>query len=321
MLYTNMQNIKIKGNLYINKFPYFLMLGKTELRVLCSFSEGDALKDIAEKVKISKGKASVAVKNLEKLGFIIRERQNKRIFLKMGNTKHASLFFDFLKEYSSLPVEKLLPQRRIAMLSIIENEPSVISKIIGISCQTVYNAIKDFLRYGILIKRNGYEINPRHRILKEFVIEFQSFLNRMEIANIDKEAILIWERGPEFLIKTPKRIKDKNYHLTALSEFKKFGLLFIPSHNYYFYSGRDIAISDIIIHTILIEPESKRNVAYACLLYQKTKPEDLIKVAKIYKMEEKAEKIIKYVDKKQDFDDFPKREDYNELLEEYEVIQ
>ncbi len=297
------------------------MLGKTELKILRNFNEGDALKDIVEKVKISKGKVSVAMKNLERLGFIIRERHNKRIFLKMGNTKHASLFFNFLKEYPTLPVEKLLTQRRIAMLSVIENESSVIAKIIGVSCQTVYNAIKDFLRYGILIKKNGYKINPHHRILRAFVFEFQSFLNRMEMAKVDEGAILIWEQGPEFLIKTHKEIKEKNYHLTAISAFKNFGLLFMPSYNYYFYSRRDITISDIIIHTVLIEPDSKTNIAYACLLYQKTKPKDLMRIAKIYKMEEKAAKIIKYVDEKQDFDDFPNREEYNELLKEYAVIK
>ncbi len=297
------------------------MIGKTELKILRIFNEGDALKDIVEKAKISKGKVSSALKNLETLGFIIRERQNKRIFLKMNNTKHASLFFDFIKEYPSLPVEKLLTQRRIAILSVIENEPSVIAKIVGVSHQTVYNAIKDFLKYGILIKKNGYKINPHHRILKAFVAEFYSFLNRMEIKRTDEKAIFIWEQGPEFLIKTGKEIKEKNYHLTAISAFKNFGLLFIPSYNYYFYSRRTITISDIIIHTILIEPDSKINIAYACLLYQKTKPQDLMKVAKIYKMEKMAEKIIKYVDEKQDFDDFPRRQEYNGLLREYEVIK
>lgn len=297
------------------------MLGKTELKILRNFSEGDALKDIVEKIKISKGKISVAVKNLERFGFIIRERHNKRIFLKMGNTKHASLLFDFLKEYPYLPVEKLLTQRRIAMLSVIENEPCVIAKIAGVSCQTVYNAIKDFLKYGILVKKNGYKINPRHRVLKAFVFDFQSFLNRMEIAKADEEAILIWEQGPEFLIKTHKEIKEKNYFLTAVSAFKNFGLLFIPSYNYYFYSRRNLTISDIIIHTVLASPHSKTNIAYACLLYQKTKPKDLMEIAKIYKMEEKASKIIKYVDEKQDFGDFPNRGEYNELLEEYAVIR
>ena len=107
----------------------------------------------------------------------------------------------------------------------------------------------------------------------------------------------------------------------ALEALKNFGLLFMPSYNYYFYSRRDMTISDIIIHTILIEPDSKTNIAYACLLYQKTKPKDLIKIAKIYKMEGKAEKIIKYVDEKQDFDDFPRRQEYDELLREYMVIR
>jgi len=297
------------------------MFGKSELKILRNLSEGDSVKDISEKVGISKGKVSISLKNLEEMGFIIRERNNRRIFIKIGNAKHAYLFFDFIKEYSFLPIEKLLTQRRIAMLSVIENEPSTIAKIVGVSCRTVYNAIKDFLRYGILIKKNGYKINPHHRILKAFVIEFHSFLNRVEIKRVDEKAILIWEQGPEFLIKSEKEIKEKNYHLTAISAFKDFGLLFIPSYNYYFYSRRAITISDIIIHTILIEPDSKINIAYACLLYQKTKPQDLMRVAKIYKMDKMAEKIIKYVDEKQDFDGFPRKQEYNELLREYEVIK
>ena len=297
------------------------MFGKTELKILRNLSEGDSVKDISKKVGISKGKVSISLKNLEEMGFIIRERNNRRIFIKIGNAKHASLFFDFIKEYPFLPIEKLLTQKRVAMLSVIENEPSAIAKIVGVSCRTVYNAINDFLKYGILIKKNGYKINPHHRTLKAFVFEFQSFLNRIEMAKADEKAILIWEQGPEFLIKTHREIKEKNYHLTAISAFKNFDLLFIPSHNYYFYSRRAITVSDIIIHTVLIKPDSKINIAYACLLYQKTKPQDLVRIAKIYGMEEKAMKIIKYVDKKQDFDDFPRRDEYNELLKEYAVIK
>lgn len=293
------------------------MIGKTELKILRNFSEEISLKEIGEKTGLSKGKVSIATKNLERLGFIIRERHNKKIFLKIGKTKHASLFFEFLKEYPDLPVERLLTQKRITILSVIENYPPVIAKIVGVTTQTVYNAIKDFLRYGILIRNDGYKINPRHRILKTFVFEFQSFLNRVEMERVDKDAILIWERGPEFLMKTHREIKKENYHLTATSVFKEFGLLFIPSHNYYFYSRREMTVSDIIIHTILIEPDSKTNAAYACLLYQKMRPKDLIRIAKIYKMEEKVMRIIEYVDKKREFDDFPSREEYNELLKEY----
>lgn len=297
------------------------MIGKTELKILRGFDEGDTLNDVMEKLKISKGKLSVATKNLERLGFIVRERCNKKILLKRGNAKHASLFYDFLREYPSLPVEKLLTERRITMLSVIDNEVGIIAKITGVTSQTVYNAIRDFLRYGILIKKEGYTINPRHRLLKAFVFEFQSFLNRIERTKVDRKAILIWEKGPEFLIKTNNIIREKNYHLTALSVFKDFGLFFISSYNYYFYSKRDITTSDIILHTILIEPSSKANIAYACLLYQRIRPENLMKIARIYKMEDKAERIMRYVDEKEDFEDFPDRKEYNELLGEYGVVE
>ena len=295
------------------------MFGKTELRMLRNFREGDSLKDAAKRAEISRGKASIALKNLETLGFVIRERRNKKFFLRRGNAKHASLLFEFLREYPSLPVERLLTQRRITILSVVENDISVIAKIVGVTAQTVYNAIKDFLRYGILIKNNVYMINPHHKTLNNFVYEFQSFLNKMEIERTDKNAILLWEHGPEFLIKTNKIIERENYHLTALSALKKFGLLFIPSYNYYFYSRREMTFSDIIIHTLLTGIDSKTNVAYACLLYQKMKPKDMLKTARIYKMEKMAEKVIKYVNKQQDFDGFLNREEYNELLEEYGV--
>lgn len=297
------------------------MLGKVELRVLSNLEERDTLKGVIEKTGLSKGRISIATRNLEDLGFIIRERRGRRIYLRIGNTLHASLFFDFLREYPSIPVECLLTHRRISILSIIEdNSPSIIAEIIGVSRQTIYNIIKDFLRYGILVRRKGYRINPRHEILKRFVSEYQVFINRMEMKKVDDEAVLLWARGPEFLMKTNKRIEKENYHLTATSAFTRFGLLLISSHNYYFYSKRDVSsASEVIIHTLLANLNSKTSIAYACLLYQKTKPRDLIKISKIYRMEDRVSKIIKYVDEKQDFKDFPKREEYNELLEEYMV--
>ncbi len=297
------------------------MLGKVELRILSNLEDRDTLNGVIEKTGLSKGRVSIATRNLENLGFIIRERRGRRIYLRIGNTLHASLLFDFLREYPSIPIEKILTHRRISMLSIIEySRISLIAEIIGVSRQTIYNIIKDFLRYGILVRRKGYRINPRHEILKRFVSEYQGFINRMEMKKVDDGAVLLWERGPEFLMKTNRRIEKENYHLTATSAFTRFGLLFISSHNYYFYSKRDVSsASEVIIHTLLANSNSKTSIAYACLLYKKTKPRDLIKVSKIYGMENKASKIIKYVDEKQDFKDFPSREDYNELLKDYMV--
>jgi len=38
-------------------------------------------------------------------------------------------------------------------------------------------------------------------------------------------------------------------------------------------------------------------------------------------MEDKAERIMRYVDEKEDFEDFPDRKEYNELLREYGVVE
>ena len=95
---------------------------------------------VIEKTGLSKGRVSIATRNLENLGFIVRERRGRRIYLRIGNTLHASLLFDFLREYPSIPIEKILTHRRISMLSIIEySRISLIAEIIGVSRQTIYN--------------------------------------------------------------------------------------------------------------------------------------------------------------------------------------
>jgi hypothetical protein len=79
----------------------------------------------------------------------------------------------------------------------------------------------------------------------------------------------------EFLVRTPKNTTQtaENFHKTATSKFSEYGLPLFSEFDIYFYSTnkKTIRPEDIILHTLLIEPNNVRYITYALLLLRKVK--------------------------------------------------
>ena len=139
----------------------------------------------------------------------------------------------------------------------------------------------------------------------------------------DLESEAIRQYGYEvYYLPKSEQITDELHGEDPLSSFNKSFFMIMDIKTLDAFEGGESFINEIgrgfLKHiNLIIETRDFKQYTGDELLMPK--PRDLIKVSKIYGMENKASKIIKYVDEKQDFKDFPSREDYNELLKDYMV--
>ena len=277
--------------------------------------------DIAKKLNLSSGTISKITKKMIKDGLAKKNRQGMKIIVERPQTSHAQKLEEIIKNFNRLPLEDILSYSNLKLIAILESplNKKEISQMLNVSRQWTYKTIKDLSRYGIILKKStGFYINSTHKILFEFAKEYYKFKNHQKLRSIAEDAQIIWQQGDEFLFKTKKELTK--HPETAVTAFSKYNLPLLGDTKYYYNTERKLQTTDIILHTILINPQSKTYNAYACLLYEKTKPTDIIKKAKIYSLTEHIQTLISFIEKQESEKKFmPTWDEYESLAKQYGV--
>lgn len=277
--------------------------------------------DIAKKLNLSSGTVSKIIKKMIKNGLAKKNRQGMKVIVEIAQTSHAQKLEVIIKNFNRLPLEKILSYSNLKLIAILERplNKKEISQMINVSRQWTYKTIKDLSHYGIILKKQkGYYINSMHQPLFEFAKEYYNYKNHQTLKMVSEDAQIIWQQGTEFLFKTKKFLTK--HAETAVTAFSKYNLPLLGDTKYYYNTCRQLQINDIILHTILVNPQSKTYNAYACLLYEKTKPKDIVKKARIYNLTEHIQTLISFIDKQESKKKFlPSWDEYISLAEQYGV--
>lgn len=277
--------------------------------------------DISKKLNLSSGTISKITKKMIKNGLAKKNRQGMKLIVEIAQTSHAQKLEVIIKTFNRLPLENILSYSKLKLIAILEYplNKKEISKMINISRQWTYKTIKDLSRYGIILKnQKGYYINPTHQIIFDFAKEYYNYKNYQKLKLISEDAQIIWQHGDEFLFKT-KKVLTKHPE-TAVTAFSRYNLPLLGDTKYYYNTERKLQITDIILHTILINPQSKTYNAYACLLYEKTKPTDIIKKARIYNLTDHIQTLISFIEEQESEKKFlPMWNEYESLAKQYGI--
>jgi hypothetical protein len=201
----------------------------------------------------------------------------------------------------------------------------------GISKATLWRHLRKLKAHGILQQtKNGYRINPRFSTLIEFLNKYQRFIINMIARKISDEAVILWQRDFEFLVRAPKTIQttQKNFQRTATSLLTSMGIPIFTEFDIYFYSKKkkSIKTEDIILHMLLIEPNNIRYVTYSLLLLKKNREkidiEYLKKQAQKYDLDSQIKGMLSFLETHapQNGLPLPTWPEFETKAKEYEVI-
>jgi len=175
----------------------------------------------------------------------------------------------------------------------------------------------------------GYLINSRYGPLIEFLEEYQSYIVREIVGSLVEDGVILWQKDFECLIRTAKSaVKRDDLFRTGISRFADFGIKLITNYDYYFYSEKKKKMrrEDIVLHALLAERDSVRNVIY-CLIFLKKFEQELdrtylLKEAENFNIRELVEQMLVFLrDKKRGLDVMlPSWSEFVEKAEEYGVL-
>ena len=278
--------------------------------------------NLSKELTISNSAASKISQKLIKNGLATKQRNGKSVVIQKEKTIHVQKLEEIIKLFPRLPIEKIVTHSNLLVIALLSHPMKIkeLSYIIDISRQGVHKNIKFLTRFGIVLKtKNGYAINSAHYKIHKFAQYYFEYINYQILSNITQDAIILWQNGNEFLIKTNQEI-----HLTpetAISIFPQYNLPLFSDTKYYFYTKRKLTIADSILHTILIDPSSKSNNYYACLLYQKTQPKDIRDKARLYNLTNHLQTILSFLETHQGKQKYlPTWKEYENIAMQYKVM-
>jgi DNA-binding HxlR family transcriptional regulator len=302
---------------------------KSEIRILRELTKGEqSLSDIEKALSIKPPLLSYNMKKLLRKGIIKTTVKGFRKYLHFSDSKHASLFRDLLIIYDYVDWQNILTGKAIEILFQALTDSG--KEFNEIPKTTLWRHLRNLKAHGILqLTKDGYSVNPRFSTLTDFLNEYQRFIVNTLTRTISEKAVVLWQRDFEFLVRAPKNIGTKrNFLSTATSLFTNMGIPIFSEFDIYFYSKKkkSIQTEDIILHTLLIEPNNVRYVIYSLLLLKKYKEKIdrgyLIREAQKYELDTQIEGMLQFLETHTPQKDLtlPTWEEFEAKARDYKVI-
>ena len=244
---------------------------KAELKILKEIARGNyELSSIQTRLSIKPSLLTYTLKKLQTKGIVKFTHIGTKKQAYFSDIKHATLLKDLLSIYDQVDWENVLNGKSI---EILFQTLSASKESLNVPRNTRWRHGKNFKSRGIITQEG--KINPQFRGLSEFLKEYQSFFAKKIASTLSDNALILWQQDMEFLVRTQQNTRQaaENFHKTATSKFSEYGLPLFSEFDIYFYSTnkKTIRPEDIILHTLLIEPNNVRYTTYALLLLKKVK--------------------------------------------------
>ncbi|MEM2148081.1 MAG: winged helix-turn-helix transcriptional regulator [Candidatus Bathyarchaeia archaeon] len=302
------------------------------LRSLCSTPYAQ-IKELAEHVGRSLTRVSLALKELGDKGLVEVQKGGISKQVAISGNKHSTLLKTFISEHQHMKLEEILSGPVLEILLPLAYSKMKLSEMVeksGYSERTVRRVMKRLKEYGIVATENFYYSGASaFGLLYEFVKEFQHYLNLKKVLGFSADAVILWERGKEFILKTERDIEEsENLFSTCFAKMHDYGIkLMLPIHRYYFYTPykKQLGAEDVVLHTLVVDKMSTRNILYVLLLvtknWEKVDFDYLKKESEKFQLEEMVDQLFGYLKSRGKLKPtyFPSWEEFKLKAEEYGV--
>ena len=264
-----------------------------------------SIRDLSISIGKSESSTSQIVKRLETKGIVESKRTGMKKIVNMSDRNYAFAISEVFRSEPNIPWEKTLSNSNLAVLISNITGEEIFED--GLSSISKWRAIRNLSMYGVY--HNSHEKHIIwNRYLSSFLKEYSDHVSLRHLTEkIPEEAIIIWRKGFNCLFKIKsdssagfKKLPDSAIP-TALTASPSYGIQYITGDSYYYYQPRldKLSLEDVILHTLLIDPDSQTFSTCAVLLALKNRNKvnfDLILTkSKKYDLVGRTTDLIEYI--------------------------
>jgi DNA-binding MarR family transcriptional regulator len=280
-------------------------LSPTEITLLRCIRDGELpRKEVARMLDMPQPELTRLVKSLEFKGLVVVRRHGVSTSLAFSDMKHASMLRRVLNEYSHMRLEEILSLASLRVIVSLATRPISTRKELlassGVSPRTIQTVLGRFRSIGILRshRRGDYELTARFVSFADFARELISFYNQKHALTFSSDAVVVWEREYNFIVRTKAMKEREDFKRTAFSAFESYDVPLVQDWHYYFHphgSWRRTP-DEVLLHSLLIRPLGSREMnAMKMLWNQKTLGRNINQLrenARGYGVEAELERLI-----------------------------
>ena len=240
-------------------------LNKTEVRLLQALQGRHlTLSELASELSKSANRVSETVNHLETLSLVRKERKGTNKFVFIPKTPLGESLSLLITEQPMLNLETLFSGSGLVMLPLLL-KPGYSAKELAertsLSTRTVKGLLPRWKRMGVVLQeKTNYQLNPRFRLLADFLRKFNEHKNLSIMKDKYSEAVIVWQWRDEFMFSIDMKLKDPNAlpaGLTRLDELKA-SLAHTQQYYYYGHSDKEITEEEAFMQALYVDPYNPR---------------------------------------------------------------
>lgn len=300
-----------------------MKLTKTQLKILkLIYLKGSGTSgETASQLKFTQQYASKSISDLKKKGFL----EKRRTIYLISNNIYAYDLRNLFRDHPKTNFEEILADSRMDVLLLLFDKKTSkrIQYLSGLSKLQIYKYIKNFLKYGVVIKEGRhYKLN---NVLWPDLVDFlESYSKYQDVLAYDLPTVarVIHESKSQnlkiFEVPTDFKVDEKIATITAFSLFIKYGIPLRLNYNYFCVPPQKLDINDVFAHAILCSNNMRKRL-FTILFYLKNK--DLLNIKYIeekYKLRgymNKISEILKGITIKE----YPTLEEIKQKADLYDI--
>lgn len=315
-----------------------------DLLLLRHLADPKNLTDLARETHRDPSRLSRVVRDLERLHLVRVDRAGRNVLVRRDGLA-ANVLTQVLQAYPGQPWADLLSEANLELLSFfsspaenplagplpapaVENQgrPYIPKSLRDAAAWTGYSLdhvrrLVDVLLEHALLRHAGDALilAPEHIQLHEFARLFHQEWAWARLRDVSRKANPVWQLGRTVLFTTPGPVQG--YANGGLTLAGDHGVALVADHHTYLMSPWAPTVSDAILQTYLEGPTRTSNIVYACLLYAKHRPADLLDRGRQYGIPAAAERIAAYAQAPGSHTGggFPPAKEYRDIARQYGV--
>lgn len=295
----------------------------TKLALLSTLDDARPVGALAEATGYPRQRIRRVAKKLEDEGLVTTRKDGRELVVAPTSTSLPSLARALLDEYPDQDWGSILHGDRPLLLHVLDHVGRIrlTAEVMDQTPGGVHYTAKTLAPRGILTKEEGrYHIHSRHRALREFVDEIAKTHAHHRAHDLASDARVLWYLGPEVLLRSKEPdLLEEEVQVGALSALADYGVDLVTEANYYVLSDRELDASDAILQTLLVQPGDRIHRSYAALVYERELPDNLLRKAPIYGLEDEARALRRYVRNREAPEGFLTWEEHQRYREQYGV--
>jgi predicted transcriptional regulator len=278
-------------------------LKKTELKILMSIlKEPRTISQLAHALGKDLSWISRNVDHLQKLGFAVRKRKGKSVFVSIVNNPIGDSFATLISEESMLNIDRILTGSGLKILPLLLKPgygADEIAQRSSLSLRTVKGLLSQWRKMGVVtLKKGVYVINERHKPLINFVKYFSYHTIIRYLKDSYPDAIIVWHWRDEFIFSLEQPLQDNRFVSAATTRLYELKYEIIAHKEYYFHNPlvKTLSEEEALIQSYFLNPGNPRipRLIKKAMKKGKIEKETLLEFARKYGLKKKTEEVISH---------------------------